>query len=104
MAVSEKRSAWRVIALVLSVVQSWSPRRISAIRAAILPVLEAGLKYGGTSLNDLAYLLPDGRTGEYVERLKAYGRQDLPCSRCGTPIRRSVIGQRSSYWCPTCQT
>ncbi len=83
---------------------SLSPGEISAIRAAIRPVLEAGLKYGGTSLSDLAYLLPDGRTGEYVERLKAYGREDLPCLRCGTPIRRSVIGQRSSYWCPTCQT
>ena len=77
---------------------------VKAIRAAIRPVLEAGLKYGGTSLNDLAYLLPDGRAGDYVERLKVYGREDEPCRRCGTPIRRSVIGQRSSHWCPTCQT
>lgn len=77
---------------------------VKAIRAAIRPVLEAGLKYGGTSLNDLAYLLPDGRAGSYLERLKAYGREDLPCSRCGTPIRRSIISQRSAYWCPTCQT
>ena len=77
---------------------------VKAIRAAVRPVLEAGLKYGGTSLNDLAYLLPDGRAGSYLERLKAYGREDRPCSRCGTPIRRSIISQRSAYWCPTCQT
>lgn len=77
---------------------------VKAIRAAIRPVLEAGLKHGGTSLNDLAYLLPDGRAGDYLKRLKAYGREDDPCDRCGTPIRRSVIGQRSSFWCPTCQT
>ena len=83
---------------------SLTSREVSAIRAAIRPVLEAGLKYGGTSLSDLAYLLPDGRAGQYVSRLKVYGREDAPCRRCGTPIRRSVITQRSSYWCPTCQT
>ncbi|MBT8166062.1 MAG: bifunctional DNA-formamidopyrimidine glycosylase/DNA-(apurinic or apyrimidinic site) lyase [Acidimicrobiia bacterium] len=77
---------------------------VKAIRAAIRPVLEAGLKHGGTSLNDLAYLLPDGRAGSYLERLRAYGREDRPCGRCGTPIRRSIIGQRSAYWCQTCQT
>jgi formamidopyrimidine-DNA glycosylase len=83
---------------------SLTAEEVAAIRAAIRPVLEAGLKYGGTSLSDLAYLLPDGRAGQYVSRLKAYGREDKPCRRCGTPIRRSVINQRSSYWCPTCQT
>ncbi len=77
---------------------------IKAVRAAIRPVLQAGLKHGGTSLKDRAYLLPDGRAGEYLDRLKVYGREDEPCHRCGTPIRRSVIGQRSSYWCPSCQT
>ena len=83
---------------------SLSSQEVSAIRAAIRPVLQAGLKHGGTSLNDLAYLLPDGRAGQYVSRLKVYGREDKPCRRCGTPIRRSVITQRSSHWCPTCQT
>jgi formamidopyrimidine-DNA glycosylase len=83
---------------------SLDPDEVSAIRAAIRPVLEAGLKYGGTSLGDLAYLLPDGKAGQYLGRLKAYGREGEPCRRCGTPIRRSVIGQRSSFWCPSCQT
>ena len=77
---------------------------VKRIRAAVRPVLEAGLAHGGTSLNDLAYLLPDGRAGEYLGRLKAYGREGEPCYRCGTPLRRSVITQRSSFWCPRCQT
>lgn len=77
---------------------------VKAIRAAIGPVLRAGLKYGGTSLGDLAYLLPDGQAGEYLDRLKAYGREGEPCGRCATPIRRSIINQRSSFWCPSCQT
>ena len=77
---------------------------IKVIRRAVGPVLRAGLKYGGTSLQDLAYLLPDGRAGEYLERLKVYGREGEPCRRCGAPIRRSVINQRSSFWCSSCQS
>lgn len=83
---------------------SLTAAEIKRVRAAVGPVLKAGLRHGGTSLDDLAYLLPDGRAGDYLRRLKVYGREDEPCSRCGTPIRRSVIGQRSSYWCPVCQT
>jgi formamidopyrimidine-DNA glycosylase len=66
-------------------------------------VLLAGLRHGGTSLDDLAYLLPDGRAGEYLHRLRAYGREGLPCHRDGVPMERSVIGGRSSFWCPQCQ-
>jgi formamidopyrimidine-DNA glycosylase len=77
---------------------------VKALRAAVRPVLRAGLQHGGTSLDDLAYLLPDGAAGDYLTRLRVYGRRDEPCRRCGTPIRRSVIGQRSSFWCPRCQT
>lgn len=82
---------------------SLSHDEVSAIRKQIRPVLKAGLHHGGTSLDDLAYLLPDGRAGEYTRRLRAYGREDEPCRKCGTPIRRTVIGQRSSFWCPYCQ-
>lgn len=82
---------------------SLSGTELKRLRAAIRPVLESGLRWGGTSLNDLAYLLPDGRAGENLVRLKVYGREDEPCRRCGTPVRRSVIRQRSSFWCPSCQ-
>jgi formamidopyrimidine-DNA glycosylase len=80
-----------------------TPDQVAAVREAIRPVLQAGLRHGGTSLDDLAYLLPDGRAGDYLSRLKAYGREGEPCSRCGTPIERTVIRQRSSFWCPHCQ-
>lgn len=76
---------------------------VRRIRNAIKPVLQAGLRWGGTSLNDLAYLLPDGRAGEYLKRLQVYGRESEPCGRDGTTIQRSVIGGRSSFWCATCQ-
>lgn len=76
----------------------------SALRRGIKETLLHALKWGGTSLDDLAYLLPDGRTGDYVNRLRAYGRQGQPCRRCGTEIIRDVIRARSSFWCPGCQT
>jgi formamidopyrimidine-DNA glycosylase len=77
---------------------------VRALRAAVRPVLEGGLRHGGTSLGDLAYLLPDGRAGENLSRLRVYGRAERPCRRCGTPIERAVLRQRSAYWCPGCQS
>jgi formamidopyrimidine-DNA glycosylase len=76
---------------------------VQRLRRAIRATLDAGLKWGGTSLDDLAYLLPDGRAGEYVHRLKVYGRSGELCRRCGTEIRRAVLRQRSTHWCPQCQ-
>jgi formamidopyrimidine-DNA glycosylase len=76
---------------------------IGRLRRAVRPILEAGLRHGGTSLGDLAYLLPDGRAGDYMARLAAYGREGEPCPRCGTPIARQVIRSRSTFGCPGCQ-
>ena len=75
-----------------------------ALRKGIVATLAAGLRHGGTSLDDLAYLLPDGRAGEFVSRLRVYGREGEPCRVCGTPVRRRMLRQRSTHWCPTCQT
>lgn len=80
------------------------PIEVEALAAAVGPILERALADGGTSLDDLAYLLPDGRAGEYVGRLAVYGRADEACRTCGTPVRRVVIAQRSTHWCPRCQT
>ena len=74
-----------------------------AVRAAVRSVLAMGIEHGGTSLDDLAYLLPDGRAGRHLEYLAVYGREGKPCRRCGAPIEREVIGGRSSYRCPRCQ-
>ena len=71
---------------------------------AIPEVLADGVAMGGTSLDDLAYLLPDGQAGEYLDRLRVYGRTDQPCLVCATPIERVVISARSSHFCPSCQT
>ncbi len=76
---------------------------LKRLRLGIKRSLAAGLKWGGTSLDDLAYLLPDGRAGQYTARLRAYGREGERCRRCRSTIRRDVIRQRSTFWCEGCQ-
>lgn len=82
---------------------SLAPAEVAALRSSVRPVLEAGLRHGGTSLGDLAYRLPDGRTGRFLPRLRAYGRAGRPCRRCGAPIVRLVLQGRSAFFCAECQ-
>lgn len=75
----------------------------AGLSAAIADTLADGLRWNGTSLSDMRYLLPDGRAGEFAARLSVYGREHEPCASCGTPIQRTVIRQRSTHLCPVCQ-
>jgi formamidopyrimidine-DNA glycosylase len=77
--------------------------RLGALSDAIVQVLDSAIEEGGTTLGDLAYLLPDGRAGENLSSLRVYGREGLPCPACGTPVERVVIRARSSSFCPRCQ-
>ncbi|CAN5726164.1 DNA-formamidopyrimidine glycosylase [soil metagenome] len=71
------------------------------LHRAIIEVLAEGIEHGGTTLRD--YRTVDGGSGENQHRLDCYGRSGLPCMRCGTILRRSVIDARGTAWCPTCQ-
>ena len=44
------------------------------------------------------------QAGEYQNELKVYGREGLPCRRCRTPIQTVKVQQRTSYFCPQCQS
>ena len=67
----------------------------------IRDVLAAAIKAGGTTLRD--YSGAHGEPGMFKQKLFVYDRAGLPCYKCKTPIRRLVIGQRSSFYCPACQ-
>lgn len=71
------------------------------LAVAIVSVLEAGIIAGGSSIDD--YVRPDGSGGGYQDQHRVYGRGGEPCPRCGGTLRRVVIGQRSSCFCPRCQ-
>lgn len=65
-------------------------------------VMTEALAVGGTSFDSL-YVNVNGSSGYFSRTLDAYGREDLPCARCGRPIVREAFMNRSSYRCPTCQ-
>ncbi|MEQ1439228.1 bifunctional DNA-formamidopyrimidine glycosylase/DNA-(apurinic or apyrimidinic site) lyase [Fontimonas sp. SYSU GA230001] len=68
---------------------------------AIRAVLAEAVALGGTTLRDFAGAR--GESGYFQQELFVYGRDGEPCRRCGTVIRRVVLGQRSSFYCPRCQ-
>ena len=57
---------------------------------------------GGTSFDEL-YVNVNGESGYFERSLEVYGREGLPCSRCGRAIRRVAFANRSSYYCSRCQ-
>lgn len=76
--------------------------RLRALLAAAAEVMNDALAAGGTSFDSL-YVNVNGESGYFSRSLDAYGREDEPCRRCGTPIRRAKFMNRSSYFCPICQ-
>jgi len=68
---------------------------------ALRRVLRRAIATGGSSISD--FVRPDGTDGAYQDERRVYGRTGEPCLRCGTSIRRLVIGGRSSHFCPRCQ-
>ena len=85
---------------------STAANRISKVRlgklvVAIREVLSDAIAEGGTTLRD--FLNSEGKPGYFKQRLFVYGRKGESCHVCGTVIRQTVLGQRSTYWCPKCQ-
>ncbi|MCL4686512.1 bifunctional DNA-formamidopyrimidine glycosylase/DNA-(apurinic or apyrimidinic site) lyase [Myxococcota bacterium] len=71
------------------------------LAAALRRVLLRSIETGGSSIRD--YIGPDGIDGAYQDERRVYGRTGEPCLVCATPLRRRVIGARSSHFCPRCQ-
>ena len=76
-------------------------RQIPLLVAMIKDVLEASIEAQGTTLND--YRTVNGEVGAYIDQLNAYGQSEEPCSRCGTPISKIVVGGRGTHFCSKCQ-
>jgi len=75
---------------------------VSRLLAAVREVLEEALEAGGTTFDSL-YVDVNGDSGYFERSLAVYGREGLPCRRCGTPVRRDPFMNRSAYSCPRCQ-
>ncbi len=72
--------------------------RAEALWGSIRAVLAEGIRMNGASI-DWVY-----RGGGFQNQFQAYGRKGQACSVCGTTIQRIVVGQRSTFYCPFCQS
>jgi formamidopyrimidine-DNA glycosylase len=85
-------------------------REVSRLRGATIiklydtmhTVLREAIFYGGSSVKD--FFAPDGTEGRYKQLHLVYGKEGQPCpNRCGRIIRR-LQSERSSFYCPVCQS
>lgn len=79
-----------------------SARRYEKLAETIRSVLAEAIRSGGTSLRD--FTGGDGRPGYFRQRLNVYGREGKECVRCSAGLRELRLGQRSTVFCPSCQT
>ncbi len=76
-------------------------RELKGIYQRVKEVIEKSIQTGGNSFRDFSY--GDGMKGEFKAMLKVYGRLGEPCFNCATPIAKTVVGGRTSHFCPRCQ-
>ena len=81
-----------------------SSQEVRRLYRAMQEVLQEAIRFRGTTLEDEAYVDLFGKPGEFQNELKVYGRAGQPCRRCRTPIETVRISQRTSYYCPQCQS
>lgn len=89
--INPKRAAGRI-----------APHRYDALADAIKDILVRAIKAGGTTLRD--FYGGDGEPGYFKQQLEVYDREGEHCRRCNTTIKAFVQGQRSTYYCRSCQT
>lgn len=76
-------------------------KHAASILEAAQSTLSRAIASRGTTLRD--YRRTDGTTGEFQIKLSVYGREGEKCPRCGSVIRRIVVSQRGTHFCPRCQ-
>ncbi|HME07513.1 MAG TPA: bifunctional DNA-formamidopyrimidine glycosylase/DNA-(apurinic or apyrimidinic site) lyase [Bryobacteraceae bacterium] len=75
--------------------------RATRLHSAMVDVLTRAIKAKGSSISD--YVDAEGRRGSFQLEHQVYGREGEACHRCGTGIRRIVVGGRGTHYCPKCQ-
>jgi formamidopyrimidine-DNA glycosylase len=80
--------------------------RLSTVRArklydAIRGILTHAIQLGGSSISD--YVNGRGERGWFQMEHRVYGRDGEACANCGRPIRKILVAQRGTHYCPHCQ-
>ena len=95
-------SLWRAELHWARPTETLKPAEVSRLLDSVREVMGEALAVGGTSFDSL-YVNVNGESGYFERELAVYGREGLPCRRCGTPVKREKFMNRSAYSCPTCQ-
>jgi formamidopyrimidine-DNA glycosylase len=75
--------------------------QVRRLNRAIKLTLRRAIRHRGSTLRD--YVDADGAGGAFQNLHRVYGRESEPCRDCKTPIKRIVLGGRSTHFCPICQ-
>jgi formamidopyrimidine-DNA glycosylase len=92
---------WRAKVHPLRAAESLDRNELRRLHKGVRAALEAGIARQGSTLRD--YALPDGGSGSMQHEFKVYGRGGEPCDRCGTPISKTRVAGRGTWFCSTCQ-
>jgi len=79
-----------------------SLQQAQELALVIKRVLAEAIEREGSSF-DSFYRTPEGNPGSYQAQFQVYGRDGQACRRCGTTIKKLVVGQRGTHVCPRCQ-
>ncbi len=74
------------------------------IHEAVGEVLHTAIAYEGSTLSDGTYRNALNQSGGYQNEHRVYDKQNQPCRTCDAPIVRIVQAQRSTFFCPRCQS
>ncbi|RYX92894.1 MAG: bifunctional DNA-formamidopyrimidine glycosylase/DNA-(apurinic or apyrimidinic site) lyase [Comamonadaceae bacterium] len=78
-----------------------SKPRALRLHAAIRQVLAQAVSRGGSTLRDFSSA--SGDAGHFQLEAMVYDRAGQPCKVCAAPVRRILQGQRSTFYCASCQ-
>jgi formamidopyrimidine-DNA glycosylase len=83
------------------VASSLSEEEVRRLHGSVVRTLQRGLELGGSS--EMAFVHLDGSKGSFQEQFQVKGRKGEPCFVCGTPVEKTSVGGRGTYFCPSCQ-
>ncbi len=85
----------------LAIASRLSMPRAARLHQAIREILSLAIEHRGSSISD--YVDAEGQRGAFQLLHRVYGREGEPCIDCGAPIRKIVVAQRGTHYCPKCQ-
>ena len=77
------------------------PQRTERLHTAIQGILAHAIQMGGSSISD--YVDANGERGWFQVEHRVYGREGEPCKTCSKPIKKTLVAQRGTHFCPVCQ-